>query len=105
MDKVEEGTIYQLGGVGALVVEALEKGKRARDPWGDGPGHADQVLDWERIMANTRNKALAMHVTDQLGNFVTPRSLGVTLLDFTEWALHHVLVEDDVQDVGDWGRL
>ena len=31
--------------------------------------------------------------------------LGVTLLDFTEWALAYVLLEDDGQDVGKWGRL
>ena len=40
-----------------------------------------------------------MQVKDPLGNIVTPKSLGVTLLDFTEWVLPYVLVEGDGQDV------
>ena len=56
-------------------------------------------------MANTRNKALAVRVRDPLGNIVTPSPLGVTLPNFTERALPYVLVEDDGQDVGNWGGL
>ena len=41
-----------------------------------------------------------MHVRNLQGNIVTPMPLGVTLPDFTEWALPFLLVEDDGQDVG-----
>ena len=56
-------------------------------------------------MANNGKSEVAVHVRDPLGNIVTPIPLGVTLPDFTEWALPYVLVEDDGQVVGDWGGL
>ena len=96
---VREGTTYRLGGRWWGTGEALEEGKRARDHWGYAPGHAYQLLDWEQIKANTLKKALAVQVRDPLGNIVTPKSLGVTLLDFNEWVLPYVLVEGDGQDV------
>ena len=53
-------------------------------------------------MAKTRKDDVAVHVKDSLGNNLKPQLLGVILLDFTEWALPYVLVEDDGQLVGDW---
>ena len=44
---------------------------------------------WTGNGANTRNKPLELQVRDLLGNIVTPRSLGVIVPDFTEWALPH----------------
>ena len=31
--------------------------------------------------------------------------MGVTLTDFTEWTLPYILLQDDGQDVGNWGWL
>ena len=75
--------------------------KRARSPWGYALGSADQLLDFERIMANTRKDEVSVRVKGALGNIVKPRLLGVILPDFTEWALPYALVEDDRQDSGD----
>ena len=103
IDRVRQATIFRLGGgvVGHWLWKPWTKGKRARDPWGYAPGHADELLDFERIMANTRGKEVVVQVKDPPLNIVTPISLGVTLLDFTEWAVPHVLVGDAGQDVGD----
>ena len=97
IDRVKEATIYRLGVcvVGHWLRKPSKKGKRARDPWGYAPGHADELLDFERIMANTRSKEVAVHARDPLGNIVTPIPLGVTVRDFTQLALPYVLVEDD----------
>ena len=94
-----------VGGVGggALAVDALEEGQEGTLTWGNAAGHADQLLDWERIMANTRSKAPPVQVRDPLGNIVTPPTLEATLPDFNEWALPYVLVQDDGKDVGNWG--
>ena len=107
VDKVMHGTIYRLVGgvVGHWLWKPWKKHKRARDPWRYSPRSADQPLNHERIMANTRKDDLAVHVKDPLGNVVKPHLLGVILSDFTEWALPYVLVEDDGQFVGAWGGL
>ena len=107
VERIVHGTIYRLAGgvVGHRLWKPWQRHKRARDPWGYAPGSADQLLDFERIMANTRKDEVSVRVKDALGNIVNPRHLGVILPDFTEWALLYVLVEDDGQDSGDWGGL
>ena len=79
-----------MGGLWHWLWKAWKKNKRARDPWGYSPGGAEQLLDFERIMANTRKDDVAVHVRDSLGNVVTPHLLGVFFLDFPEWALPYV---------------
>ena len=105
VDKIVHGTIYRLAGgvVGHWLWKPWKRHKRARDPWGYAPGSANQLLDFERIMANTREDQVSIYVKDAPGNIVKPRLLGVILPDFTEWALPYVLVENDGQDSGDWG--
>ena len=100
VDKIVHGTIYRLAGgvVGHWLWKPWRRHKRARDPWGYSPGSADQLLDFERIMANTRKDEVSVSVRDARGNIVQPRLLGVILPDFTEWALPYVLVEDDEQE-------
>ena len=73
IDRVREGAIHRFGVcvVGHWLWKPLKKDKRARDPWGYALGHADHFLDVEHIMANTRQKKVAAHVTDALGNIVT----------------------------------
>ena len=107
VDKIVHGTIYRLAGgvVGHWLWKAWRRHKRARDPWGYSPGSADQLLDFERIMANTRKDEVFVFVKDARGNIVKPRLLGVILPDYSEWALPYVLVEDDGQDLEDWGGL
>ena len=60
-------------------MKVVEEEQEARDPWGNSHGSADQLLDFERIMANTRKDDVAVHVRDPLGNIVTPHPLGVIL--------------------------
>ena len=110
VENIVHGTIYQLAGgvVGHWLWKPWRRHKRARDPWGYSPGSADQLLDFERIMANTRKDEVSVSVRDAQGNIVQPRLLGVILPAFTEWALPYVLVEDDGQEdrgQGDWGGL
>ena len=107
VERIVHGTIYRLAGglVGHWLWKPWKRPKRARDPWGYAPGSADQLLDFERIMANTRNDEVSVRVKDAQGNIVKPRLLGVILPDFTEWALPYILVEDDGQDSGDLGGL
>ena len=57
------------------------------------PPHTDQLLDWERIMANKRVGTLEMRLRLETGE-VEPKHLGVTLPDFTEWALPYILIRD-----------
>ena len=101
--KIVHGTIYRLAGgvVGHWLWKPWRRHKRARDPWGYSLGSADQLLDFERIMANTRKDEVSVYVKDARGNIVKPRLLGVILPDSTEWALPYVLVEDDGKDLGD----
>ena len=110
VDKSVHDTIYRLagGGVGHWLWKPWRRHKRARDPWGYSPGSADQLLDFERIMANTRKDEVSVSVRDARWNIVKPRLMGVILRDFTEWALPYVLVEDDGQEnggQGDWEGL
>jgi hypothetical protein len=110
VEKIVHGTIYRLAGgvVGHWLWKPWRRHKRARDPWGYQPGSADQLLDFERIMANNRKDEVSVSLRDARGNIVKPRLLGVILPDFTEWALPYVLVEDDGQGdrgEGDWGGL
>ena len=107
VEKIVHGTIYRLAGgvVGHWLWKPWKRHKRARDPWGYSPGSADQLLDFERIMPNTRKDEVSVRVKHPLGNIVKPRLLGVILPDFTEWALPYFLVEDDGQDARDWGGL
>ena len=103
VEKIVHGTIYRLAGGrgGHWLWKPWKRHKRAQDPWGYSPGSADQLLDFERILANTRKDEVSVRVKDPLGNIVKPRLLGVILPDFTEWALLYVLVEGDAQDLGD----
>ena len=98
-----------LGGVvGHWLWKPWRRHKRARDPWEYSPGNADELLDFERIMANNRKDEVSVSLRDARGNIVKPRLLGVILPDFTDWALPYVLVEDDGQGdrgEGDWGGL
>ena len=107
VERIVHGTIYRFAGgvVGHWLWKPCKKHKRARDPWGYSLGSADQLLDFERIMANTRKDEVSVRVKYPLGNIVKPRLLGVILPDFTEWALPYVLVEDNGHDSGDWGGL
>ena len=107
VERIVHGTIYRLAGgvVGQWLRKPWKRHKRARDPWEYAPGSANQLLDFERIMANTRKDEVSVRVKDALGNIVKPRLLGIILPDFTEWALPYVLVEDDGQDSGDRGGL
>ena len=58
------------------------------------PPQSDQLLDWERIMANKRVGTLEMRLRLETGE-VEPKHLGVTLPDFTEWALPYILIRDE----------
>ena len=104
VEKIVHGTIYRLAGgvVGHWLWKPWRRHKRARVPWGYQPRSADQLLDFERIMANKRKDEVSVSLRDARGNIVKPRLLGVILPDFTEWALPYVLVEDDGQ--GDRGE-
>ena len=65
------------------------------------PPQSDQLLDWERVMANKRVAALEMRLRLQSGE-VEPVHLGVTLPDFTEWALPYILIRDEGIDWAGW---
>ena len=107
VEKVVHGTIYRFAGgvVRHWLWKPWKRHKRARDPLGCSPGGADQLLVFERIMANTRKDEVVVRVNDPLGKIAKARLLGVILPDFTEWALPYVLVEEDGQVVGDWEGL
>ena len=65
------------------------------------PRQSDQLLDWERIMANKRVGTLEMRLRLQSGE-VEPKHLGVTLPDFTERALPYILIRDEDTDWAGW---
>ena len=97
--KKESGVIYRfkgggLGVVGQWLWKPWRKHAKASDPWGFSPPQSDQLLDWERIMANKRVGTLEMRVRLEAGD-VKPKHLGVTLPDFTEWALPYILLRDE----------
>ena len=70
-------------------------------PWGFSPPLSDQLLDWERIIANKRVGTLEMRVRLEAGD-VKPKHLGVTLPDFTEWALPYILLRDEDTGWAGW---
>ena len=48
--------------VGQWLWKPWRKHAKAFDPWGFSPPQSDQLLDWERIMANKRVGTLEMWV-------------------------------------------
>ena len=79
VERIVHGTIYRLAGgmAGHWLWKPWKRHKRARDPWGYSPGSADQLLDFERIRANTRKDEVSVCVKDPLGNYCeTPPSVG-----------------------------
>ena len=102
----EVGVIYKfkgggLGVVGQWLWKPWRKHAKALDPWGFSAPQSDQLLDWERIMANKRVGTLEMRVRLEVGD-VEPKHLGVTLPDFTEWALPYILIRDEDTDWAGW---
>ena len=65
------------------------------------PPQSDQLLDWEQIMANKRVGTLEMRLRLESGE-VEPIHLGVTLADFTEWALPYILIREGDTDWAGW---
>ena len=65
------------------------------------PPQSDQLLDWEQIVANNRVGTLEMRLCLQSGE-VEPKHLGVTLPDFTEWALPYILIRDEDTHWAGW---
>ena len=67
VERIVHGTIYRLAGgaVGHWLWKPWTRHKRARDPWGYAPGSADRLLDFERIMANTRKDEVSVRVKEQ----------------------------------------
>ena len=99
--KPEVGVIYKfkgggMGVVGQLLWKPWRKHAKALDAWGFSPPppRSDQLLDWEPIMANKRVGTLEMRLRLQPGE-VEPKHFGVTLPDFTEWALPYILIRDE----------
>ena len=98
--KPEVGVIYKFkggGGWGWWGSGFGNRGGSMQKPLtlGDSPPpQSDQLLDWERIMANKRVGTLEMRLRLQSGE-VEPKHLGVTLPDFTEWALPYILIRDE----------
>ena len=68
------------------------------------PPQSDQLLDWERIMANKRVGTLEMLRRLQSGE-VELIHLGVTLPDFTEWALPYTLIKDEDTHWAGWHEV
>ena len=65
------------------------------------PPDSDQLLDWERIMCNKRAATLEMRLHIETGD-VKPVHLGVTLTDFTEWALPYIPIKDEDTKWAGW---
>ena len=79
VERIVHCTIYRLAGgmAGHWLWKPWKRHKRARDPWGYSPGSADQLLDFERIRANTQKDEVSVCVKDPLGNYCeTPPSGG-----------------------------
>ena len=87
--------------VGQWLWKPWRKHAKALDPWGFSPPQSAQLLDWERIMANKRVGTLEMRVRLEVGD-VEPNHLGVTLPDFTEWALPYILLRDEDTGWAGW---
>ena len=68
------------------------------------PPQSDQLFDWERIMANKRVGTLEMRLRLPSGE-VEPIHLGVTLPEFTEWALPYILIKDEDTDGAGWHAI
>ena len=80
--------------MGQWLWKPWKKHKQAQDPWGPPPPHSDQLLDWEQIMCNKRANTVERQLQVETGD-VTPVHMGVTLPDFTEWALPYILIKDE----------
>ena len=68
------------------------------------PSQSDQLLELERIIANKRVGTLEMRLRLKTGE-VELIHLGVTLPDFTEWALPYVLLKDDDTNWAAWHEI
>ena len=90
--------------VGRWLWKPWKKHANAFHPWGSPPPQSDQSLDWERIMANKRVATLEMRLRPETGE-VEPIHLGVTLPDFTEWALPYILIKDDDTNWAPWHEI
>ena len=109
--KPEVGVIYKFkggggGGWGWWGSGSGNRGGSMQKPLtlGDFPPQSDQLLDWERIMANKRVGTLEMRLRLQSGE-VEPIHLGVTLPDFTQWALPYILMKDEDTDWAGWHEI
>ena len=106
--KKEVGVIYKFrGGGGGWGWWGSGFGNRGGSmpkpltPGDSPPPKSDQLLHWERIMANKRVGTLEMRVRLEAGG-VEPKHLGVTLPDFTEWALPYILLRDEDTGWAGW---
>ena len=108
--KPEAGVICKLkggggfAGGGAMALETPEESRQGLDPWGFSPPQSDQLLDWERIMANKRVGTYEMRMRLETGE-VEPMHLGVTLSDFTEWAFPYILIMDEDTNWATWHEI
>ena len=82
------------GSLGTLI----KRGRTFGDP---PPPYSDQLLDWERIMANKRADTVEIRLRIQTGD-VKRMHRGVTLLDFTEWVLPYILIKDEDTNCAEW---
>ena len=88
--------------MGQWLWKPWRKHAKALDPWGfSPPPQRDQLLHRVRIMANKRVGTLEMRLRLQSGE-VEPKHLGVTLPDFTEWALPYILIRDEDTKWAGW---
>ena len=108
--KLEGGVIYKfkggfLGVVGQWLWKPWRKHAKVLDRWGPPPPpRSDQLLDWERVMANKRVGTLEMRMRLESGK-VEPIHLRVTLPDFMEWALPYILIKDEDTNWGAWHEI
>ena len=107
--KPEVGVIYKFKGGGLRVRgqwlwKPWRKHAKALDPWGSPPPQSDQLLDWGRIMANKRVGTLEMRLRLETRE-VEPIHLGVTLPDFTQWALPYILIKDEDTNWAVWHEI
>ena len=84
--------------VGQWLWKPWRKHAKALDTWGFSP---PPLLDSERVMANKRVGTLEMRLRLETGE-VEPKHLGVTLPDFTEWALPYILIRDEDTSWAGW---
>ena len=91
--------------MGQFLWKPQKKHKHAQDHWGFAPPpHNDQFLDGERIMCHKRADTLEMQLGILTGD-VTLLHIGVTLPDFTEWALPYILIKDEDTNWAGWHNI